>query len=229
MPPTRFTTTDITDMIVNAVKPNPNKSPKKRNMFHDHIVYFTHEMIKGSDNYQTISRWHWVIMENIKAACEIKGGTAESEELEKNVVALAEAIWNKYYTGNGRAAPRKKRTLSQLYEDEEDDGNCGEVPKMAGAKKAPSIIEMAQTGVGFKLDWDDQGTSVRPFKLPDEDVMMSDEPELEVDEGGKKEKQQLEESTFDEKENRRPISSPSSIVKKLMRKRLLEKLELASG
>ncbi|KAK6529538.1 hypothetical protein TWF281_008709 [Arthrobotrys megalospora] len=247
---------DIT-IILNAVQPKAGKSPKKgtKAKYPDHTLHvsdnsrlskqlasspersflltfatqFAHEIIKASQHSETVSRWHWAILEKVELHSNVQKDTPEFEALCGNLIALTEAVWVQYYTGNEDEPKNRKHTIDEVYEDG-DDGDETVVEKRRATKVA-SLSEMAETGCSFKLDWNSADRDVSVFKSADTDTVMIGNEGLmaEVDEGAEEEdgKDHMELETCYaglKKENTRPISSPHSL-----RKRLLRKLVMANG
>ncbi|KAK6334983.1 hypothetical protein TWF718_010424 [Orbilia javanica] len=223
-----------TTIIANAIRPKAGSSPKKGTKFHDHTLHFAHEIIKGSQYRQILSRWHWAILEKVERYYNPRDGMADDEAkaIEKNAIKLAEGVWIKYYTGNEDPSRNKKRTLGDVEESEEfgDDGFA----KRPCTKKPVSIKEMADAGLGFKLDWNSQDKDVAVLERPEDgDVVMTG---LEALPSGSKDGEADDEEDGDggldldleksdcfgyRKETRRLTRSPHSLRKKLLRKLLM--------
>ncbi|KAK6511589.1 hypothetical protein TWF481_000504 [Arthrobotrys musiformis] len=213
-------------IIINAVKPNASTSPRKRAGFPNYTLHFAHEIIQKSQYREVLSRWHWAILDEIKPYYNPEKDTAEAENREKNAVALVEGVWNKYYAGNEDTTRNKKRKIDEVYADDEEGLDGSPKKRRAGV----SIKGIADSGWSFKLDWESTDENVAVFNGEDGDMKMIDSGLLPVtpkkgkETAGGSQEGEGDGGSPDGKENQRPISSPHSL-----RKRLLRKLMAAAG
>ncbi|KAK6510677.1 hypothetical protein TWF506_009779 [Arthrobotrys conoides] len=213
---------DITT-ILDAINPDAHTSPEQGTKLHNHTLHVVHEIIKGSQYCHEIARWHRAMIEMAKPYCDPCSGAARARTIERKAVCLVEAVCTEYCLGRENRV--KKRTVDEVGRlENEEEGIDSFIEKCRA--KVVSIKEMAETGLSFKLDWNRTDKNVTIFKVPDEDVTLAESKEHPpgLNDGGAKKDEKKEnngDECFDKKENRRPISSPHSLRKKLLRKLLL--------
>ncbi|KAF3313106.1 hypothetical protein TWF173_006280 [Orbilia oligospora] len=208
---------DIT-LILNAVKIETGTFPEHGTKLHEDTLHFAHEIIKGSQYSNDIARWHWAIIEKVKPYSNPLRGSPKARALERNAINLVEAVYIEYYLGNNGSS--KKRTIDEV-EKPEEKGKDGSTKKRRA--KVPSVKEMAETGLSFKLDWNSTDENVTVFRGPQKDVAVAESKEHPPvpKNGGAQEDEKKngdEDEGFDKKENQRPVSSPHSLRKKLLKK-----------
>ncbi|KAF3134266.1 hypothetical protein TWF594_008817 [Orbilia oligospora] len=208
-------------LILNAVKIETGTLPGHGTKLHEDTLHFAHEIIKGSQYSNDIARWHWAIIENVKPYSNPLRGTPEARALERNAINLVEAVCIEYYPGNNGSS--KKRTIDEV-ENSEEKGKDDFTRKRRA--KVPSVKEMAEAGLSFKLDWNSLDENVTVFRGLQEDAAVAESKEHPpvLKNGGAQEDKQKngdENEGFDRKENQRPVSSPHSLRKKLLKKLML--------
>ncbi|KAF3206263.1 hypothetical protein TWF679_008784 [Orbilia oligospora] len=208
-------------LILNAVKIETGTLPEHGTKLHEDTLHFAHEIIKGSQYSNDVARWHWAIIEKVKPYSNPLRGTPEARALERNSINLVEAVCIEYCLGKNGSS--KKRTIDEVEEPEEKSKD-GFTRKCRA--EVPSVKEMAETGLSFKLDWNSMDENVTVFGGPQEDVAVAESKEHSpvLKNGGAQEDEKKdgdEDGGFDRKENQHPISSPHSLRKKLLKKLML--------
>ncbi|EPS40650.1 hypothetical protein H072_5455 [Dactylellina haptotyla CBS 200.50] len=172
-------------------------SPKKK--YSDEATHAANEVIKASLYAKVPRRWHWALMDAASGG-NVDPHSPEFLEGVKLAASLAEAVWHKYYaTPTAKELPRGKKRKSP-------DSDHHPNHRQRAQTNRPSLVQMADAGICFHLDWNNLSSDVAIFTY----TSRSRRFHVKTPTTPTTKKRMVAGPDFEAKENIRPIKVPVS-------------------